>query len=113
MKIFSVILSFHILFLSAAPALSAFVPFATTQNCKSSCCKMHKEGKKKSADQPPKNCCNDTCNPFMSCCNCYALTSQAQSVSTQLTGLNQKLNFLKEVPASSYISTPWHPPKIV
>ncbi len=113
MRLFSTILVTYILLLTAAPSLS-MVYRSHAEHCKKSCC--HSEQNQKQSDptsQQNKGCCNNgVCNPFMSCCNCYALTAKLQ-VLRSLAYTNQKYTALTENPNSVFLSEAWHPPKTV
>ena len=113
MKILSVILSIHILLLTAAPSLSMVYRSAKTEHCKKTCCHSKKEKKQSSSSQENKGCCNNgVCNPFMSCCNCYALTSKLQILPC-LAFANHKFYSISENSASDFLSDAWHPPRAV
>jgi hypothetical protein len=112
MKILSVIFSIHILFLTIAPALPLVFNAVKGESCKSSCCTEHKQQKQNHSQD--NNCCNNgICNPFMSCCNGYALLTHQKGLSPYFAYLNQKFQVLSETLNTGFSSDAWHPPKIV
>jgi len=104
-KLFAFILSINILFLTVAPSLPVIFSQGTP-HCQMSCC-AH-EGKK----NLPKEC-NGMGNPFMSCCNIFALTAQPQGLATPSTHSNQNFSSPIEKLCADFLSDAWHPPKIV
>ena len=115
MKFTCSILSIYILFLTLAPSLPMVFASRDSEHCKKSCCLADKRTQKSNCpkNQQSGNCNNGICNPFMSCCNCYALTMQPHALSASSTGSNQKFNFIPERTYSNYLSDTWHPPKTV
>jgi hypothetical protein len=105
MKLFSIVLTFNILFLTVAPSLLVILPIGTT-HCEMSCC-AH-EGKK----NLPKEC-NGMGNPFMSCCNIFALTAEPTGLYTAITNSNQDFGSTIEKPCFDFLSDAWRPPKVV
>ena len=109
MKVLSILLSIHILFLTAAPALSMIPTSIITEHCKKSCCSENQKPVQKN-----KDCCNNNaCNPFMVCCNCFALPTQSQNISASFIYSNQKFTTASETTISDFLPDTWHPPKIV
>jgi hypothetical protein len=110
MKFISYILIIHIMFLTVAPSFG--ITMASMNHGKHACCekmsakKEHCPKSKKSND-----CCNDACNPFMSCCNGCALASQTINLSFHLTSEDQKMVLQKQNLSSAYLAAAWHPPK--
>jgi hypothetical protein len=102
MKLFSIILSIHILFLTLVPSLPLS---AKHEQCKKSCCS--------STRKPVKNdgCCKDVCNPFMSCCNFHALTMNSEQLITPVIYLTQNFYSPIEIFNFYYVSESWHPPQ--
>ena len=63
--------------------------------------------------QNDKNDCNDLCNPFLSCSNCFGFTISPFAI------LAEKPDFIKldftdyqSPPPVRYIYSIWHPPKL-
>ena len=110
MRLLSIILSIHVLFLTASPALSVTFVSAENNECKKSCCSSEKETQK--STEQNNDCCN-VCNPFMICCNCFALITQPQDISVPFIYVNQKFNLLSETNNSDFLSDAWNPPKVV
>lgn len=111
MRLFSIILSLHVLFLTIAPALSMTFVSVENKECNDDCCSSEKE-----SQEPVKQndgCRNTVCNPFMMCCNCFALITQPQDVSVPFTYINQKFSKLSETNNSDFLSDAWNPPKAV
>lgn len=112
MKLLSIILCLHVLFLTVAPALSMTFVSVENKECKKSCCSSEKDTQKPTKQN--NDCCNDdACNPFMICCNCFALITQPQDVTVPFTYINQKFNVLSETNNSDFLSDAWNPPKVV
>ena len=113
MKIICAILSIHILFLTAMPSFLMASSKAGTEHCKKSCCT--KESTSKNSTKQNNDCCKDDsmCNPFMSCCNCYALMAQSQGLYVASSTSSQKFISLTEALNFNYLSDCFHPPEIV
>jgi hypothetical protein len=80
-----------------------------TSLCKESCCSESQKPIQKN-----KDCCNNNaCNPFMVCCNCFALTTQSQKISAPFIYSNPKFSNISETNTSGFLSDAWHPPKTV
>jgi len=108
MKLLATILSIHILFLTVTPAFPKAISAAMeTADCKKSCCSNEHDAKKTT----DTDCCN-ICNPFMVCCNCSALTNQAQQIIVPFVYSNQKFNISSETNKSDFSSDAWNPPKM-
>jgi len=105
MKVFTLILSISILFLTVAPSLPIMFSSGVA-HCQMSCC-AH-EGKK----SLPKEC-NGMGNPFMSCCNIFALTTEPTGLYTPISSSNQNFSSPIEQSCTDFLSDAWHPPKIV
>ena len=113
MRILSIILSVYVLFLTIFPALPMALASEKTGHCKRSCCMTNEQQRPTPpSDQQNKDCCKDVCNPFMRCCNCYALIRQPQPLSSPFTYFNQKFTLLIQTPSSDFLSDAWHPPQI-
>jgi hypothetical protein len=107
MRILSTILVFHVLFLTITPTLP--VMFGFKEHCKKSCCVV----KQKKQNQSNKGCCNNgSCNPFMVCCNSYALIVDIQTFFSPLNYSNKKFDATITICNSAFLSDAWHPPKI-
>jgi hypothetical protein len=110
MRLLSIILSFHILFLTINPVLSSTPVSSEVEQCDESCCSTSKE--KQKSDKQSNDCCNSICNPFMICCNCNALTNQAQHISAPFIYSNQKFIIVSETNNFDFLSDAWNPPKM-
>ena len=109
MKLLSIILNIHILFLTIVPTMSMVHTSVKKEHCKMSCCSGNQKPVQKN-----KDCCNNNaCNPFMVCCNCFALTTQSQNIPVHFIYSNQKYNTTSEISISGFLTDTWHPPKIV
>lgn len=113
MKLLSYILILHVLLLSAAPAWANVHFFKPGSHCTKSCCSSENcTEKHKSSKQ--NNCCkNGACNPFMICCNCYALTVQMSRIHVPFVYIPNYLIIRNQVFNSNFSSDTWHPPKAV
>jgi hypothetical protein len=108
MKLLATILSVYILFLTVVPLSLKAAPISTkTMDCKKSCCSNEHDTKKPAN----KDCCN-ICNPFMVCCNCAALTNQAQRLIVPFVYSTQKFTTLSETDKLDFSSDAWNPPKV-
>ncbi len=105
MKVVAFILTVNILFLTASPSLPVMLSKVAT-HCQMSCC-AH-QGKK----SLPKDC-NGLGNPFMRCCNIFALTTEPTRLCTLISFSSQIFNSPIEKPCFHFLSDAWHPPKIV
>ena len=78
---------------------------------KDACCQMTKKIHTSPKEKKDNNCCNDMCNPFMSCCNGVALTSESIKLSFHSILADQKFALQKQNLCSAYLADAWHPPK--
>lgn len=113
MRILTTILTFHILLLTVFPSFSSvFISVEKSECTESDCCQ-----KEKSADDDTcpdnKDCCMTTCNPFMVCCNCNAVVSQKQIISTPVSFAEQKHFSFPSENGCDYTAEAWNPPKTV
>ncbi len=114
MKTVAIFLSAYILLLTAMPAIPFLFNSKEKMQCKSSCCLMNeKQQKSLPSKKQSKDCGNDVCNPFMSCCNCYALTKDQLHFSAPFVYAQQKFSSIVENSDSDFLSNAWHPPKNV
>lgn len=109
MKFTSGILVICILILSIVPALPATISLL---NSEKTCClaKTHTNSSSHT-EKHDKNCCHNACNPFMSCCNCYAMIEQYQSMSSPILHFIQTYSPLQQNFHSNFLSNAWNPPK--
>jgi hypothetical protein len=108
MKLVSLILSIHVLFLTISPAMASSC-FFLNNNCTKSCCSINKENN----THLQKNCCkNGICNPFMICCNYSALIVYIKKVMLYSTYLKKQYNLKREMITFAYTADTWHPPEI-
>lgn len=108
MKFISYILVIHILFLSVAPSLGITM---ASVNGKHACCQMAKKAHDCPKEKKDNGCCNDMCNPFMSCCNGVALPSENIKLSFHSITASQKFDLQTQNLSSAYLADAWHPPK--
>lgn len=114
MKSLSFILIFHVLFLTIAPTMSNVSFFQKRMHCNKSCCSSDGEKSNTHHSKQNKDCCkNGICNPFMACCNCFALTIQSKHISSPFTYLNRQFNIEMKVFSSNFLSDTWNPPKLI
>jgi hypothetical protein len=115
MKVLSSILGFYILFLVAVPSFEFAGVFLKKKDCSGSCSNSCSEsgGEKQCPSDKQDSSCNMVCNPFMFCCNCYALLSQSHKVSAPFTYSNQKYSVSSEAIHSYFLSEAWKPPRFV
>lgn len=115
MKIVSAILCFHIMLLVAAPSFRLAYVFHEKNSCSKSrhgaCCDTGT--KEQRPVDKHGNCCDLACNPFMFCCNCYAIIAQSQKISPLATYSNLKYDHVSEAFHSYFLSEAWKPPRIV
>lgn len=110
MRALSIILTFHILFLTISPVFpNFFTSFENTECTESGCCS--KKGKIDDSCPTNKDCGMSICNPFMICCNCHALTPQINQFSAPFVYTAQKYCCINETFYSNYQTDCWHPPK--
>ena len=110
MKFISALLIIHILFLALAPGLNLSMA-SGMKHGKHSCCETAKNEQNCPKDQKDKGC-NNGCNPFMSCCNGFALTSPSIQLSFHLISTaDQKFVLQKQNLSTAYLAAAWHPPK--
>jgi hypothetical protein len=79
-----------------------------SRQAKKSCCLAHKT---KHSDKKNKGCCGN-CNPFMVCCNFFALTSQQQRIVTPFVYVDRNFHASSEANHSNFLSEVWNPPKV-
>ena len=113
MKSISYFLVIYILFLSVAPSLGITMVSVGMKHGKHSCCQMTKKRHDCPKEKKDKDCCNDGCNPFMSCCNGCALASESIKLSFHSTTAEQKMDLQKQNLSSVYLADAWHPPKFI
>ncbi len=115
MKVLSAIFGFHIMLLVAAPSFEFAYVFFEKGNCSESCSESCSEPCEEDECPTDKqdNCCNMACNPFMFCCNCYALISQSHKISPPFTYSNQKYYLASDSFHSYFLSEAWKPPRFV
>ncbi|MBS1731736.1 MAG: hypothetical protein JST02_00430 [Bacteroidetes bacterium] len=85
-----------------------------SKNCcktKKSCCK---ESSQKKQRTPIKDDCRNGCNPFMACCGWLFIGVQKINIHCLILPYETVKNGTwNDWPTSSYISSPWHPPRVV
>jgi hypothetical protein len=60
--------------------------------------------------QQHKGCCKN-CNPFMVCCNYFALISQRDHITSPFIYVDQSFYHSSEANHSNFLSEVWNPPK--
>lgn len=110
MRLLAIILNFHILFLTVFPMVGTVsLSFKKSVCAEYSCCTKKKVSN--SACPINKDCGMGSCNPFMMCCNCNALTSQINLFSAFFVFTEQKYYSIEEVFYFYFQSDCWRPPK--
>lgn len=108
MRIISTILIVQILFLIIDPSMSKI----SNKQCKKACCEVAHSKNHKTPEK--NNCCkNGACNPFMICCNCYALIMQPQVMKFPVVYLSKEFWMLTEINQSIFFTDKWQPPETV
>ena len=111
MKLLAYILIFLVAGLTAQPILSSMYLHSSNNCCENSC---EKEFNTKEKNTPTeKNCKNQNCNPFQSCCCSIGFTVKTFFYKIDsLIVKDSKIVLFAENSVSQYSSNVWQPPKV-
>jgi len=103
MRFFASILTTLVLLLTAMPNVAHAKEIKKEKHC---CKSKNTEGKK-------DNCCDQGCNPFLSCCGGMGFTFQKIEIILQENYLAKKSsNYYYQATHSTYSNELWLPPKV-
>ena len=109
MKALSNIFAVYILLLAFVPAVLAVTSSADLEHCRKPCCTETRSAQEKQK----KDCGQNVCNPFLSCCSAYALAAVSQAVAAPLSGVDKKFPLVRVNLNACFLANAWHPPKSV